>query len=107
MVIPQPFSLFLMIFTQADLKTKQTSANILLNCLLLSILVQFNSKYQKSDYIANNPNTAILRMCYSTTRCKSLHYKAKKYTNSDFNHPKMQLFPNKLPNLTIVIFLVT
>jgi len=33
----QPFSLFLVIFIQTDLKVKQTSANTLLNCLLFSI----------------------------------------------------------------------
>ena len=59
----QPFSLFLMIFTQAHLKTKQTSANTLLNCLLLSIPVQFNSKYLKSGHVANNPITAIYKEC--------------------------------------------
>ena len=30
-MMPQPFSLFLMIFMQADLKVKQTSANMGLN----------------------------------------------------------------------------
>jgi len=38
---PQPFSLFLMIFKQVDLKITQTSANILSNCLLLSISERF------------------------------------------------------------------
>jgi len=38
---PKPFSFFLMIFMQADQKVIQTSANILLNCLLLSISEQF------------------------------------------------------------------
>jgi len=37
----QPFSLFLMIFMQTDLKVKQTGANTLLNCLLLSISEHF------------------------------------------------------------------
>ena len=52
-----------MIFMQADLKTKQTSTNILLNCLLLSISVQFNSKYPKSGYVANNPITCSYKGC--------------------------------------------
>ena len=55
----QPFSLFLMIFMQTDLKIKQTSANILLNCLLLSISMQFNCKCPKSGHVANNPIRAI------------------------------------------------
>ena len=58
-MMPQPFSLFLMIFMQTDLKTKQTSANILLNCQLLSISEQFNSKYPESGHVANNPITVI------------------------------------------------
>ena len=58
-MMPQPFSLFLMIFMQAHLKTKQVSANTLLNWLLLSISVQFNNKYLKGGHVANNPITAI------------------------------------------------
>ena len=40
-MMPQCFLLFLMIFMQAELKIIQTNANILLNCLLFSVSVQF------------------------------------------------------------------
>ena len=49
---------------QANLEIKQTSANILLNCLLLSIhpyQCSFNYKPTKSGQVANNPITAIYK----------------------------------------------
>ena len=47
-MMPQPFLLFLMIFMQTDLKIMHTSANMLLNYLLLSISMQLTVNTQKA-----------------------------------------------------------
>jgi len=54
---PQPFSLFLMVFIQTDLKVKQTSADGLHHCQYQRIV---NCKYPKSGHVAKNLITAML-----------------------------------------------
>ena len=57
---PQPFSLFLMIFIQIDLKVKQTSVNPSITFNIRTLLTINNTtKYPKSGCVAKNLITAI------------------------------------------------
>ena len=92
---------------QTDLEIKQTSANILLNCLLLSIHLyqcSFNSKSTKSGHVANNPITAIYKGCAITLQDEEVFIIRQENT---LIVTSVTLFFNKMSNLTIMIYLVT